>query len=149
MFKILKEKIMEQNKLMILISVVLSALYNMLYPHYLLFGLLIVVNITDYITALIGAFERKEQISIDKSIRGIARKINALFFVLIALIIDVIINNYFQTNNTFTFISSTVILWLVMHELLSIINNISNYNTDNVPPMILKFLERFKNDGLQ
>ena len=140
---------MEQNKIILLISVVASALYNMLYPHYLLFGLLIIVNVVDYLTALIGAFERKEQISIDKSIRGIAKKINSLFFVLIALVIDIIINNYFKTDNTFTFISSTVILWLVMHELLSIINNISNYNTENVPPVILKFLERFKNDGLR
>ena len=140
---------MIQNKAILLVSVVLSAIYNMLYPHYLIFGVLIVVNITDYITAIIGAFERKEQISIDKSIRGIAKKINSLFFVLIALIIDIIINNYFNTNNTFTFISSSVILWLIIHELLSIINNISNYNIENVPPFILDFLERFKNDGLR
>ena len=140
---------MIQNKAILLVSVVLSAIYNMLYPHYLIFGVLIIVNITDYVTAIIGAFERKEQISIDKSIRGIAKKINSLFFVLIALIIDIIINNYFNTNNTFTFISSSVILWLIMHELLSIINNISNYNIENVPPFILEFLERFKNDGLR
>ena len=137
---------MKTNKILALISAILSALYNMLYPHYLIFGLLIITNIADYVTAIIGAFERNEPITVTKSIRGIAKKINHLFYVLIALIIDILINNYFNTDNHFTFISSSVILWLVLHEIISITNNISNFNNTDVPPFILKFLERFKNE---
>lgn len=139
---------MSENKLIALISIIGSALYNVLYPHYLIFGLLIVVNIVDYVTAIIGAFERNEPITVKQSIKGIAKKLNHMFYVLIALIIDIVINQYFKTDNRFAFISSGVIIWLMLHELISITINISNFNNDDIPPLIRDFLERLKgNDG--
>ena len=106
---------MSENKLIALISIIGSALYNVLYPHYLIFGLLIVVNIVDYVTAIIGAFERNEPITVKQSIKGIAKKLNHMFYVLIALIIDIVINQYFKTDNSFTFISTGVIILLMLN----------------------------------
>lgn len=139
---------MTENKLIALISIIGSALYNILYPHYLIFGLLIVCNIVDYVTAIIGAFERNEPITVKQSIKGIAKKLNHLFYVLVSLIIDIVINQYFKTDTSFTFISSGVIIWLMLHELISITVNISNFNNEDIPPLIKDFLERLKgNDG--
>ena len=139
---------MNENKLIVLISIIGSALYNVLYPHYLIFGLLIVCNIVDYVTAIIGAFERNEPITVKQSIKGIAKKLNHLFYVLVSLIIDIVINQYLKTDTSFTFIRSGVIIWLMLHELISITVNISNFNNEDIPPLIKDFLERLKgNDG--
>lgn len=140
---------MNENKLIALCSIIGSALYNALYPHYLIFGLLIVCNIIDYVTAIIGAFERNEPITVKQSIKGIAKKLNHLFYVLVSLIIDIVINRYFKTDTSFTFISSGVIIWLMFHELISITINISNFNNEDIPPLIKNFLERFKNNDGQ
>lgn len=138
---------MNENKLIALISIIGSTLYNMLYPHYLIFGLLIVCNIIDYVTAIIGAFERNEPITVKQSIKGIAKKLNHLFYVLVSLIIDIVINQYFKTDTSFTFISSSVIIWLMLHELISITINISNFNNEDIPPLIRDFLERLKGNN--
>jgi toxin secretion/phage lysis holin len=104
-----------------------------------------VANIVDYITAILGAFSRGEKIDINKSIKGIVKKINLLILVCVSLMIDALINHYFGTEN-YTFITASVIIWLTMHEILSILENIGRNNDIKIPKILLDMVERLKNE---
>ena len=135
------------NKVLKYISVVLSVFYNLLFPHKIIFGILIVANIVDYITAILGAFSRSEKIDLNKSIKGIAKKINLLILVSVSLIVDALINQYFGTEN-YSFITGSVIIWLTMHEILSILENISKNDNIKIPKILLDMVERLRNERL-
>lgn len=127
--------------------VVLGSTYlSILYPSSIVFGVLIVVNIVDYITGILRAVSVHERISIEIASSGIAKKINKLFFVIVALSADILINYNFSPDKTMTPISTAVITWLVINELISICSNISNNNSLEIPPMILSFLNKFKEE---
>lgn len=127
--------------------VVLGSTYlSILYPSSIVFGVLIVVNIVDYITGILRAVSAHERISIEIASSGIAKKINKLFFVIVALSADILINYNFSPDKTMSPISTAVITWLVINELISICSNISNNNSLEIPPMILSFLNKFKEE---
>lgn len=127
--------------------VVMGSTYlSILYPSSIVFGVLIVVNIVDYITGILRAVSVQESISPTIAMTGIANKINKLFFVVVALSVDILINYGLDTTKNVTPISVAVITWLVINELVSICSNISNNNSLEVPPMILTFLNKFKEE---
>lgn len=133
------------NKFFKYISVLLSVFYNLLFPHRIIFGILIVANIVDYITAILGVISRGEKIDLNISIKGIIKKINLLILVCVSLMIDALINYYFGTEN-YTFITASVIIWLTLHEIISIIQNIKRNSDIEIPKILLDMIERLKNE---
>lgn len=133
------------NKVSKYISIIASVFYNLLFPHRVIFGILIVANIIDYITAILGVISRGEKIDLNISIKGIIKKINLLILVCVSLMIDGLINYYFGTEN-YTFITSSVIIWLTLHEIISIIQNIKRNSDIEIPRILLDMIERLKND---
>lgn len=133
------------NKFLKYVSVIMSVFYNLLIPHRVIFGILIVANIVDYITAILGAFSRGEKIDLNISIKGIIKKINLLILVCVSLMIDALINYYFGTKN-YTFITGSVIIWLTIHEILSILENIGRNNDIKIPKILLDTVERLKHE---
>lgn len=133
------------NKFFKYISIILSVFYNLLFPHRVIFGILIVANIIDYITAILGVISRGEKIDLNISIKGIIKKINLLILVCVSLMIDALINYYFGTEN-YTFITASVIIWLTLHEIISIIQNIKRNSDIEIPRILLDMIERLKNE---
>lgn len=133
------------NKFLKYFSVIISVFYNLLVPHRIIFGILIVANIVDYITAILGSFSRGEKIDLNISIKGIVKKINLLILVCVSLMIDALINYYFGIEN-YTFITASVIIWLTMHEILSILENIGRNNDIKIPKILLDMVERLKHE---
>lgn len=131
------------NKVSKYISIIASVFYNLLFPHRVIFGILIVANITDYITAILGVISRGEKIDLNISIKGIIKKINLLILVCVSLMIDALINYYFGTEN-YTFITASVIIWLTLHEIISIIQNIKRNSDIEIPRILLDMIERLK-----
>lgn len=133
------------NKVSKYISIIASVFYNLLFPHRIIFGILIVANIIDYITAILGVISRGEKIDLNISIKGIIKKINLLILVCVSLMIDALINYYFGTEN-YTFITASVIIWLTLHEIISIIQNIKRNSNIEIPRILLDMIERLKNE---
>lgn len=133
------------NKVSKYISIIASVFYNLLFPHRVIFGILIVANIIDYITAILGVISRGEKIDLNISIKGIIKKINLLILVCVSLMIDALINYYFGTEN-YTFITASVIIWLTLHEIISIIQNIKRNSDIEIPRILLDMIERLKNE---
>ena len=131
------------NKVSKCISIIASVFYNLLFPHRVIFGILIVANIIDYITAILGVISRGEKIDLNISIKGIIKKINLLTLVCVSLMIDALINYYFGTEN-YTFITASVIIWLTQHEIISIIQNIKRNSDVEIPRILLDMIERLK-----
>lgn len=133
------------NKVSKYISIIASVFYNLLVPHRVIFGILIVANIIDYITAILGVISRGEKIDLNISIKGIINKINLLILVCVSLMIDALINYYFGIEN-YTFITASVIIWLTLHEIISIIQNIKRNSDIEIPRILLDMIERLKNE---
>lgn len=145
LYQLTKKGRLLMNKFLKYFSVIISVFYNLLVPHRIIFGILIVANIVDYITAILGAFSRGEKIDLNISIKGIVKKINLLILVCVSLMIDALINYYFGIEN-YTFITASVIIWLTMHEILSILENIGRNNDIKIPKILLDMVERLKHE---
>ena len=145
LYQLTKKGKLLMNKFLKYFSVIISVFYNLLVPHRIIFGILIVANIVDYITAILGAFSRGEKIDLNISIKGIVKKINLLILVCVSLMIDALINYYFGIEN-YTFITASVIIWLTMHEILSILENIGRNNDIKIPKILLDMVERLKHE---
>ncbi len=109
---------------------------------------LLVCMIIDYITGLMASKYKNEQITSAKSIKGIYKKCSMLILVVIGAIIDLLIIYMIQIAGftlEFKCIFCCVIcLWLVFNELISIVENLSNMDT-NIPGFLMPFLKLIKN----
>lgn len=120
-----------------------AAYLNVLRPSYVMFGVLILINFGDYVTGILKALSNEEKITVARAYQGIAIKLNRLFFVLVALSIDIMIDQYFKLETAITPVSAAVIAWLCLNELLSICSNISNNGKVKIPPVIQEFLDKY------
>lgn len=126
--------------------IMLSTYLAILRPSYTIFGVLIIINICDYLTGITSAISRKEKITIEKAFNGMVVKFNKLFYVMVALTADILINHNFTPEKAIAPTSAAVITWLIINEMVSIISNISNNEKLNIPPALLNFLENFKGE---
>lgn len=126
------------------IITIATAYYLVLNPSYMIFGALIVVNILDYVTGIMRAISASEIITAKKAFSGIINKLNKLIYVLVAMTVDILITYNFVPDSTITVVTSPVIMWLIINELISICCNISNNDSLSIPPAITTFLEKFK-----
>ena len=124
-------------------AVITGFLGNLAIPVYIL----ITCNVIDYITALIAAPKRQEQIDSLKGFRGLAKKVLMYCLIGIGWMLDILVNYAAATvRPDFAepyIIAIVVALWLVFNEMLSILENISDAGVP-VPAFLKKLIKSLK-----
>lgn len=136
---------MKQMKVMV--TAVVSALMGWLgilaVPVFLLVG----CNVADYITGLLAAPYRTEQVSSYKGIRGIIKKVCMWLLVLVGACMDILINYAVECvgiSITLPFMVATVVaVWLIANEIISILENIIDIGVP-LPPFLLPIVKHIK-----
>ncbi len=143
------------DKIKAVVIAVISALMSWLgilaVPVFLLVG----CNIIDYITGLLASAYNGKDITSYKSIRGIVKKICMWLLVVVGAWLDVLINYTIHTvgaDITIPFVVATVVaVWLVVNEIISILENIMAIGVD-MPPFlmpIVKYIKRKTEEKVQ
>lgn len=116
---------------------------NLAIPVYVLLA----CNVIDYITALIAAPKRGEEIDSLKGFNGLKKKVLMYLLVAVGGLIDILINYAAQqVRPDFRqpyIVAIVVALWLAFNEMLSIIENISDAGGP-VPPFLRKLIKNLK-----
>lgn len=114
--------------------------------------LLVIANVIDYITAIIAAPFRGEQRNSRKGIKGIAKKICMWLLVGVGVFIDVLLDYLAKTMSLplpidFA-VACLVCIWLLVNELISIIENIADCGVE-VPFLmpIVKWIKQKAEDS--
>lgn len=132
--------------LIVAVSIVMDFLGILAIPVFLMVG----CNIIDYITGLMASKYREEQISSYKGIRGITKKVCMWLLVVVGSFIDVIINyaaQYMGIGFKISFIVATfVAVWIVVNEIISILENIIDIDEKIIPPFLMPLVRRIKNE---
>lgn len=125
------------------ISSLMSWLGILAVPVFLLVG----CNIIDYITGLLASAYNGKDITSYKSIRGIVKKICMWLLVVVGAWLDVLINYTIHTvgaDITIPFVVATVVaVWLVVNEIISILENIMAIGVD-MPPFLMPIVKYIK-----
>ena len=106
---------------------------------------LLVVVISDYITGLIKAYTTRT-LSSRIGFTGILKKLSYFVVVGVGMVVDYLISSGIrQINAEFTsdlsIVSIIVIIWLIINELLSILENLSDIGVP-LPSFLKKLIER-------
>ena len=132
--------------LIVAVSIVMDFLGILAIPVFLMVG----CNIIDYITGLMASKYREEQISSYKGIRGITKKVCMWLLVVVGSFIDVIINyaaQYMGIGFKISFIVATfVAVWIVVNEIISILENIIDIDEKIIPPFLMPLVRRRINE---
>lgn len=109
--------------------------------------ILVICNVTDYITGLFAARYREETITSYKGIRGIIKKICMWLLIGIGAMMDILINYAIETAGigfSFPFVVATiVVVWLVVNEIISILENMIDIGVD-IPPFLMPIVKYIK-----
>lgn len=119
------------------LAMALGFLFNMLAMQRELFTLLILLNITDYLTGILHSFANGVKFSYKESVKGIFKKLNVLMLAMVGLTIDYVLNDYFKTTDKI-YVTSPLLIWLMLQECYSIIRNTGM--SDKLPKFIKKYL---------
>jgi len=110
-------------------------------------ALMVGCNVLDYATGLMAAAYRAEDINSYKSIRGIIKKVCQWLLVVVGWIVDIIIQYAADVAGIslhIPFIVATVVaVWLVVNELISILENIIDIGA-KIPPFLLPVVKYIK-----
>jgi len=116
---------------------------NLAVPVYVLLA----CNIIDYITALIAAPKRGEQIDSLKGFQGLKKKVLMYLLIAVGWLIDTLVNYAAQqVRPDFRqpyIVAVVVALWLAFNEMLSIIENVADADGP-VPPFLKKLIKNLK-----
>lgn len=125
------------------VSALMSWLGILAIPVFLLVG----CNVIDYVTGLLAAKYRTEDINSYKSIRGIIKKVCMWLLVVVGAWLDILINYAIHTAGialTIPFVVSTVVaVWLVVNEMISILENMLDIGVD-MPPVLMPVVRYIK-----
>ena len=136
---------MEKVKVIVIaiVSALMSWLGILAVPVFLLVG----CNVIDYATGLFAAKYRTENISSYKGIRGIIKKVCMWLLVLVGAWIDILIRYTAECTGiglNIPFIVATVVaVWLVVNEIISILENMIDIGVD-MPPFLLPIVKYIK-----
>ena len=124
-------------------AVISSWLGTLAIPVYIL----VACNVIDYITGITAACVRKEQVSSYKSIVGIAKKIFMYLLIVVGVFVDLMLQYMFDNLGipiSLPFIVGCIVAcWLVLNEILSILENLSTIGVP-MPPFLMPLVERIK-----
>lgn len=124
-----------------------SALFSLLGILALPVVLLLVGNITDYITGIAASPYRKEQVSSYKGIRGIYKKVGMWILIFIGWMMDMLISYTVQHIGlaiSLPYIVATVVaVWLNCNEIISILENLIDIGIE-IPPFLMPLAKLIK-----
>ena len=124
-------------------AVITSWLGTLALPVYIL----VACNVIDYITGITAACVRKEQVSSYKGIVGIAKKVFMYLLILVGVFVDLMLQYMFKNLNipiALPFIVGCIVAcWLVLNEMLSILENINDIGVP-MPPFLMPLVERIR-----
>lgn len=109
--------------------------------------LLVVGNVTDYITGILASQYREEQVSSYKGIRGIYKKVGMWILIFVGWIMDMLINytvQYIGLTIALPYIVATVVaVWLICNEIISILENLIDMDV-TIPPFLMPLAQMIK-----
>lgn len=116
---------------------------NLAIPVYVLLA----CNVIDYITALIAAPKRGQEIDSLKGLNGLKKKVLMYLLIAVGWLIDTLVNYAAQTvRPDFKqpyIVAVVVALWLAFNEMLSIIENVADADGP-VPPFLKRLIKSLK-----
>lgn len=125
-------------------TLVVSGLFDILgilaVPVFLLVG----CNVMDYITGLLAAPYREEEVKSYKSIKGITKKVCMWLLVIVGALLDILINYSIHTVGIpvdIPFIVGTLVaVWLTLSEIISILENMIDIGV-RMPPFLMPLVK--------
>ena len=109
--------------------------------------LLVVVNVIDYGTGLAAAKKRGQTVDSAVGYNGIVKKICMWLLVGVGAIVDVLLAyGAEQMGITINFgfaVGCLVAVWLIVNELISILENVADIGVD-LPPFLMRIVEQLK-----
>ncbi len=136
------------NKIKTWMTIIISALMDWLGILAVPVALLVGCNILDYITGLMAAPYRKEEVKSYKSIRGITKKVSMWLLVVVGAWVDTLIQYAANTAGIadiqIPFIVATLVaVWLVVNEFISILENLIDIGVQ-MPPFLMPIVKYIK-----
>lgn len=135
------------NKLKTLATLIISTIMNWLGILAVPVALLVGSNILDYVTGLLAAPYRKEEVKSYKSIRGITKKVCMWLLVIVGAWIDTLIQYTVNTTGIelrIPYVVATLVaVWLVVNEIISILENMIDIGV-KMPPFLLPIIKYIK-----
>lgn len=105
------------------------------------------LNVTDYITGIVASKRRNEQVTSDKGLWGIVKKVGMWILVGIGWAMDVLINyagQYVGLSIKLPFVVATIVaVWLICNEIISILENLLDIGVA-MPPFLLPLARMIK-----
>ena len=105
------------------------------------------LNVTDYITGIVASKRRNEQVTSDKGLWGIVKKVGMWILVVIGWAMDVLINyagQYVGLTIKLPFVVATIVaVWLICNEIISILENLLDIGVA-IPPFLLPLARMIK-----
>lgn len=104
-------------------------------------------NIIDYITGLIAASSRNQEINSKKGYHGIAKKVCMYLLILVGAFVDILIkyavdNTGIDIGQKFV-VAIVVAVWLVANEIISILENMIDIGIE-MPAFLLPLVKNIK-----
>ncbi len=131
----------ETNRLKTVLTAFFSVLSSLFGILALPIILMVICNVVDYITGLLAAPKRQQDLNSYKSIRGIIKKVCMWLLIVVGVIMDELIKYTVAILGiTFPFsylIACIVAIWIICNELLSILENIHDVVGDEGMPWFL------------
>ena len=124
-------------------SVIFGWLGILAVPVLVLAGL----NFTDYITGILASKRRNEQVTSDKGLWGIVKKVGMWILVGLGWAMDVLINyagQYVGLSIKLPFVVATIVaVWLICNEIISILENLLDIGVA-MPPFLMPLAKMIK-----
>jgi toxin secretion/phage lysis holin len=138
---------MKNNQIKVFFTAIFSALSSLLGILTIPVLLMVVCNVIDYITGIMAAHHRGQEISSYKGLDGICKKICMWLLVGVGAIIDQLVLYASDTVGitlpiTFLF-ACVVAIWIICNELISILENIKDMGV-NLPSFLQPLVENIK-----
>lgn len=136
---------MEKNILSLAASAAAAAIWTYFGHIIMPVGVLLFVMVCDYITGIISAWVNR-QLKSRVGIVGICKKVGYLFIVAVGCVIDYLLSIAGDTlglTDSVRFVSLLVIFWLIINELISILENVREMGV-KTPPWLGGLLDRLQ-----
>ena len=136
---------METNAIKLVLAAAMAALMTYLAQIIIPIGVLCLVMLIDYITGVHAAYV-KHELSSRTGILGILKKLSYLAMVAVACVIDYVVASVGSQVGvvvSIQFVALLVICWLIINELISILENVDEIGGP-VPPFVVRLLYRLK-----
>lgn len=136
---------MEKMKMAVIaaLSALMAWLGVLAVPVFLLVG----CNLIDYVTGLLAAKYRTQEITSYKGLRGIIKKVCMWLLIVVGAVVDVMINYALENIGAgfeLPFIVAVVVAaWLIVNEIISILENVMDIGV-TIPPFLLSLVKNIK-----